>query len=88
MNEWSMPPEWTKHAVCAQTDPEEFFPDEGGITRVAKAVCNGNPARGVEPCPVRAQCLAYAIDNCEAFGIWGGMSYRERQRAKEWNEAA
>ncbi|MDO4666048.1 MAG: WhiB family transcriptional regulator [Actinomycetaceae bacterium] len=65
---------WQERALCAQTDPEAFFPEKGGSTREAKAVCAG--------CSVRAQCLAYALENDERFGIWGGMSERERRRLR------
>ena len=61
-------------ALCAQTDPEIFFPEKGGSTREAKKVCAG--------CEVRAECLAYALNNDERFGIWGGLSERERRRLK------
>lgn len=65
---------WQEQALCAQTDPEAFFPEKGGSTREAKAVCAS--------CEVRAQCLEYALENDERFGIWGGMSERERRRLK------
>ena len=55
---------WQQHALCAQTDPEAFFPEKGGSTREAKAVCQA--------------CQA----NDERFGIWGGMSERERRRLR------
>lgn len=66
------PPEWTARALCAQTDPDAFFPDKGGSTREAKAVCAG--------CEVQPECLAYALARRERFGIWGGKSERERRR--------
>ena len=66
---------WQQHALCAQTDPEAFFPEKGGSTRDAKRVC------GV--CPVREECLQYAMDNDERFGIWGGLSERERRRLRK-----
>ncbi|MFT8649590.1 MAG: WhiB family transcriptional regulator [Bifidobacterium psychraerophilum] len=66
---------WQHEALCAQTDPEAFFPDKGGSTREAKKVC----AR----CEVREQCLQWAVDHDERFGIWGGMSERERRRYKK-----
>lgn len=69
------PPEWTERAVCAQTDPELFFPEKGGTTAPAKRVCQG--------CEVQAECLAYALDNGERFGIWGGKSERERRKMAE-----
>ncbi|MDT3767336.1 WhiB family transcriptional regulator [Gleimia hominis] len=65
---------WQANALCAQTDPEAFFPEKGGSTREAKAVC--------QECAVREQCLQYALANDERFGIWGGMSERERRAYK------
>lgn len=65
---------WQTDALCAQTDPEAFFPEKGGSTRDAKKVCGA--------CTVRAQCLEYALENDERFGIWGGMSERERRRLR------
>lgn len=67
-----VPPPWTDAALCNQTDPEAFFPEKGGSTRAAKTVCLG--------CEVRQQCLDYALSNGERFGIWGGLSERERRR--------
>ena len=64
--------EWADRALCAQTDPEAFFPEKGGSTREAKKVC----AR----CPVQTDCLNYAIEHKERFGIWGGLSERERRK--------
>ena len=55
---------WQERALCAQTDPEAFFPEKGGSTREAKRVC--------ATCEVREEC----------FGIWGGMSERERRKLK------
>ena len=65
---------WQERALCAQTDPEAFFPEKGGSTREAKKVCRG--------CEVRAECLEFALEKDERFGIWGGMSERERRRLK------
>jgi WhiB family redox-sensing transcriptional regulator len=65
---------WRQGALCAETDPEAFFPEKGGSTREAKRVCVG--------CPVRLQCLEYALGNDERFGIWGGLSERERRRLR------
>lgn len=65
---------WQERALCAQTDPEAFFPEKGGSTREAKRICIG--------CDVRAECLEYALANDERFGIWGGLSERERRRLK------
>jgi WhiB family transcriptional regulator, redox-sensing transcriptional regulator len=62
-------------ALCAQTDPEAFFPEKGGSTREAKKVCLS--------CDVRAECLEYALAHDERFGIWGGLSERERRKLKK-----
>lgn len=66
--------DWAEKAVCSQTDPEAFYPEKGGSTKEAKKVCLG--------CPVREKCLQYALDHDERFGIWGGLSERERRRLK------
>src|SRR3954452_11508589 len=66
---------WQERALCAQTDPEAFFPEKGGSTREAKRVCLG--------CGVRPECLEYALQNDERFGIWGGLSERERRKLKK-----
>jgi WhiB family redox-sensing transcriptional regulator len=65
---------WHESALCAETDPESFFPEKGGSTREAKKICTG--------CEVRAECLEYALANDERFGIWGGLSERERRRLR------
>jgi WhiB family redox-sensing transcriptional regulator len=65
---------WQDRALCAQTDPEAFFPEKGGSTREAKRVCTS--------CEVRSECLDYALANDERFGIWGGLSERERRKLK------
>ncbi len=66
--------EWQLKALCAQTDPEAFFPEKGGSTRDAKKIC--------QSCEVRDECLDYALENDERFGIWGGLSERERRRLR------
>ncbi|MGO2139571.1 MAG: WhiB family transcriptional regulator [Leucobacter sp.] len=65
---------WQSDALCAQTDPESFFPEKGGSTREAKRIC--------ESCEVRSECLDYALENDERFGIWGGLSERERRKLR------
>ena len=65
---------WQERALCAETDPEAFFPEKGGSTREAKKICTG--------CEVRAECLEFALANDERFGIWGGLSERERRRLR------
>ncbi|RUQ21228.1 MULTISPECIES: WhiB family transcriptional regulator [Kocuria] len=66
---------WQADALCAQTDPEAFFPEKGGSTRDAKRVCS--------ECPVSQACLDYALARDERFGIWGGLSERERRRLRK-----
>jgi len=68
------PPEWMTDGVCAQVDPDLWFPEKGGSTREAKALC----AR----CPVHPECLAYALAHDERFGVWGGASERDRRRMR------
>ncbi len=65
---------WQRRANCMGVDPELFFPERGASTREAKEVCRG--------CVVREDCLEFAIANSEKFGIWGGMSERERRRVR------
>ena len=66
---------WQSDSLCAQTDPEAFFPEKGGSTRDAKKICGS--------CEVRARCLEYALENDERFGIWGGLSERERRKLRK-----
>jgi WhiB family redox-sensing transcriptional regulator len=65
---------WQARANCMGVDPDLFFPERGSSTREAKEVCRG--------CVVRVDCLEFAIANGEKFGIWGGMSERERRRVR------
>jgi WhiB family transcriptional regulator, redox-sensing transcriptional regulator len=65
---------WATEAKCLNADPDVFFPEKGGSTREAKRICG--------ECPVRAECLEYALESDERFGIWGGMSERERRKLK------
>ena len=65
---------WQASALCAQTDPEAFFPEKGGSTREAKSVCR--------VCEVKQECLEYALTHDERYGIWGGLSERERRKLK------
>ena len=74
-SELSEEDQWQERALCAQTDPEAFFPEKGGSTREAKKVCL--------TCEVRDDCLEYALMNDERFGIWGGLSERERRKLKK-----
>ena len=71
---------WRDDALCAQTDPELFFPEKGGSTRLPKRVCRS--------CTVRAECLDYALDQGIREGIWGGLSERERRPLKHHRKVA
>lgn len=62
--------DWTTRAACRGTDPDALFV-QGAAQNRAKAVCLG--------CPVRAECLADALDNRVEFGVWGGLTERERR---------
>jgi WhiB family transcriptional regulator, redox-sensing transcriptional regulator len=64
---------WQEQALCAETDPEAFFPEKGGSTREAKKICTG--------CEVKAQCLEYALSNDERFGIFQRRALRHLGRA-------
>lgn len=66
--------EWLQRANCTGVDPDLFFPERGSSTREAKEVCRG--------CVVREDCLDYAIARNEKFGIWGGLSERDRRKVR------
>lgn len=66
--------EWMRDGNCIGVDPDLFFPERGASTSQAKAVCRG--------CRVRPECLDYALATNEKFGIWGGLSERERRRIR------
>ena len=66
---------WQVDANCKDKDPDLFFPNRGASTRKAKQICS--------ECPVQKHCLEYAIVNAEKFGIWGGLSERERRKIRK-----
>lgn len=63
--------EWRDSAACASVGGDWWFPEAGGRARTARRICN-------EVCPVRAECLAYAIAADEPWGIFGGLTRNER----------
>jgi WhiB family transcriptional regulator, redox-sensing transcriptional regulator len=63
--------EWQDRALCAETDPDAFFPEKGEPTTAARRVCMA--------CEVRAECLDYALRTGQQFGVWGGLSPQERR---------
>ena len=66
--------------LCAETDPDLFFPEPGATARPAKAIC----AR----CHIRTACRDYAIEHGEQWGVWGGLSERELRAATRAAAAA
>ena len=63
---------WKDFAQCKDADPEAFFPEDRGPGTTAKKLC--------AVCPVRPQCLQYALDNNEEHGIWGGLGRQARKK--------
>lgn len=66
----SMVVDWPSIAACRNGDPDALFV-QGAEQNVAKRICRS--------CPVRYECLADALDNRIEFGVWGGMTERERR---------
>ena len=75
-------PTWRDDAACLGMDPDLFFPPKGGATKGAdaKQICGG--------CPVQAECLEYALKTRPVYGIWGGLSLRERDKIRRNRKAA
>lgn len=67
-------PEWHADGLCSQVDGDLWFPEKGGSTRDAKRICLS--------CPVLVECRSYALAHEERFGIWGGLSERERRQLR------
>lgn len=87
MSEWqcNAPRTFIKDAACKGLDPNMFMPGVGETGREAKEVCNGIPATrnnpGKPPCPVKKECLEYALAlPGPVFGVWGGLNERQRRR--------
>lgn len=77
-----IPGPWAEQALCAQADPDTWFPEQGHHTlaAIAKRICAA--------CPVRAECLDYALSGADTWqgittGIWGGTTPRERSRLRQ-----
>ena len=67
-----LPASWTREATCATADPDLFFPEDSrSPVTEAKDICAG--------CPVRPECLQYSLDAAEEFGVWGGLTEKERR---------
>jgi WhiB family redox-sensing transcriptional regulator len=85
--ELPIPGRWAERALCAQTDPDAWFPDRGHADQAAIAT------RICRHCPVRAQCLDYALSGADtwggiATGIWGGTTPRERDALRRQHKVA
>jgi WhiB family redox-sensing transcriptional regulator len=65
-----LPPEG---GLCAEVDPKIFYPDKGETVNEAKKICRR--------CPVMSECGAWALRHAEPFGVWGGMSVNDREKA-------
>jgi len=65
---------WQEQALCAQTGADFFFPEPGSSVREAKSICG--------LCEIRSECLEYALLNDERFGVWGGLSEKERMHLR------
>jgi WhiB family redox-sensing transcriptional regulator len=75
-------PDWQARARCRGYGPEAFFPEKGQPTTTAKRVCMA--------CEVRTECLAFALalGSPEKFGVWGGLSERQRRMLRRTERAA
>lgn len=70
---------WIEHSRCIGEDPELFFPvgsTGSALAQTAKAieVCHG--------CPVRAECLEWALETCQDAGVWGGLGEEARREIR------
>jgi len=67
-----METDWMQRGLCREIPPATFFPSDGVGVEVARGIC--------ATCPVKTQCLEYALENRIDHGVWGGCSERERRR--------
>lgn len=68
-------PDWYQAALCAETDPEAFYPEPGVSAHKALQICKN--------CEVRAECLQDAIVTEDEWGVWGGFSYPKRKKIQK-----
>ncbi|MEV0226064.1 WhiB family transcriptional regulator [Streptomyces sp. NPDC050704] len=71
---------WQEEALCAQTGADFFFPEPGSSVREAKRICG--------LCEMRSECLEYALNHDERFGVWGGLSEKERLSLRRTEQEA
>jgi WhiB family transcriptional regulator, redox-sensing transcriptional regulator len=80
-----IPGQWAERVLCAQADPDVWYPEHHALIARAKRICAA--------CPVRAECLEYALSGAGTWrgittGIWGGTTPRERSRLRQARKAA
>ncbi len=66
------PDAWQDRANCFGIDPDVFFPITEEDAGPALAFCTG--------CPIKIECLAWALRNGERYGVWGGLTEQQRRR--------
>jgi WhiB family transcriptional regulator, redox-sensing transcriptional regulator len=78
------PASWQERGRCTDLPSRKinalFFPERGGSTKAARALCS--------ECCVKAECLEYALERKEAFGVWGGTSERDRRKIRKEHSRA
>ncbi len=74
------PQDWTADSVCREVDPDLWFPEQGQNAAWAKRICGS--------CPVTDQCLEAALARDERFGVWGGLTEREREQLRDGRRTA
>lgn len=62
---------WLDEGLCQQVGPAEFFPEKGSSTKTARAIC--------AECPVKRECLEYALEIGDHYGVYGGLGERQRR---------
>jgi WhiB family redox-sensing transcriptional regulator len=71
---------WRAHAACRDADVNTFFPTTDEEAEPAKAIC--------ATCPVRLECLEFALATRQEDGVWGGLTETERRRVRRRRQAA
>jgi WhiB family redox-sensing transcriptional regulator len=72
-------PAWMLEGLCRQADGDAWFPEKGQHANEAVAVC--------QACPVQAECLQYALDHDERYGLWGGLTPPQRAQLRPRTDA-
>lgn len=79
-------------AACTTTDPEVWYPEKGGSTKLARTLCRGGIYHGkqIPPCPLQAKCLGLALDlpsPITHYGTWAGYTAPKLRRMRELRAA-